>query len=180
MMSSLNGKFWSGRAVRRLAACGLATAAISAGGAGMATASPATPAARAAGELSAYPSVAAAVSARYCGASHVTVVVDFTHFRNGRVWIGCASSPHTGLAALRQAGFTYSFVARHPGFVCTINHRPNPCNGAPATAYWSYYHARHHGSWRYSTTGAGSYHPRPGQIEGWAFGAGHKPRISPP
>jgi hypothetical protein len=118
--------------------------------------------------------------AKYCGKAHVTEVVDFTHFRHGKVKVGCARDPHTGLAALRQAGFRYTFVSGEPGFVCTIDHRPNPCNGAPATAYWSYWHAKPHGKWRYSTLGAGSYHPRRGWVEGWAFGRGRPPHISPP
>jgi hypothetical protein len=140
------------------------------------TATTAQASARTAGTASA----PAAARATYCGHSKVTVVVDFTHFRNGRVWVRCASNPHTGLQALRQAGFTYTFVSHQPGFICTINHRPSPCNGAPSSAYWSYWHARAHGRWVYSNLGAGSYHPKRGQIEGWAFGAGRKPRIPPP
>jgi hypothetical protein len=126
------------------------------------------------------PAGPAVARSKYCGHNKVTVVVDFTHFHHGRVWVRCASNPHTGLQALRQAGFTYTFVSHLPGFVCTINHRPQRCNGAPSSAYWSYWHARASGHWTYSNTGAGSYHPKRGQIEGWAFGAGRKPRIPPP
>jgi len=163
--------------LRLLVVCGLVSAMTSVG-AGVAGASPAGTVADKSGTWSALKGPAIP-SAKYCGKSHVTVVVDFTHFKNGKVWIRCASDPHTGLAALRQAGFTYTFVPRIPGFVCTINHRPNPCNGAPTTAYWAYWHAKNHGSWVYSKLGAGSYHPKPGQIEGWAFGKTKKPRISP-
>jgi hypothetical protein len=59
-------------------------------------------------------------------------------------------------------------VPRIPGFVCTINALPKRCNGAPASAYWSYWHAKPHGKWI------------PGTVQGWAFGAGKPPRISPP
>ncbi len=170
----------SGRGLRMLATCGVVTALTSAGAAGVAAASPAGAGVHRAGAWSAQTAAPVIPSAKYCGKRHVTVVVDFTHFRHGKVRIGCASNPHTGLAALRQAGFAYAFVARQPGFICTINHRPNPCNGAPTSAYWAYWHAKNHGSWKYSQLGAASYHPKPGQVEGWAFGNTKKPRISPP
>jgi hypothetical protein len=162
---------------RLLAVCGAVVVTMSIATAGMAAASPAgTAAHRTAGAAQA----PAAPLAKYCGKAHVTVVVDFTHFRHGKVKVGCAKNPHTGLAALRQAGFKYGFVPGVPGFICTIDHRPNPCNDAPATAYWSYWHAKPHGKWRYSTLGAGSYHPKKGWVEGWAFGKGKPPHISPP
>ncbi|HYT10440.1 MAG TPA: hypothetical protein VEL73_07235, partial [Mycobacteriales bacterium] len=88
--------------------------------------------------------------------------------------------PGSGLVALGGAGFSYSFVPRQPGFVCQIASLPDPCNGAPATAYWSYWHARRGGSWTYSSSGAGSYDPAPGSVEGWAFGSGAQPGIAPP
>jgi hypothetical protein len=110
----------------------------------------------------------------------VTEVVDFTRLK-GKVETACdPSNPKTGLAALTGAGFSYTFVPRYPGFVCTIDKLPNPCNGAPASAYWSYWHAKRHGKWVYSSLGAGTYHPVPGQVEGWAFGSGQPPGISPP
>ena len=114
------------------------------------------------------------------GKSGITVVVDATK-AHGSVKIGCDhQKPSTGLAALRAAGFSYSFVPRVPGFICTIDHRPKKCNGAPSSAYWSYWHARRHGKWTYSKLGAGSYHPKAGWVEGWAFGNGKPPHISPP
>jgi hypothetical protein len=110
----------------------------------------------------------------------VTVVVDFTKL-HGKIETACdPSNPKTGLAALTGAGFSYTFVPRYPGFVCTIDKLPNPCNGAPASAYWSYWHAKPHGKWVYSDLGAGSYHPAPGSVQGWAFGSGQAPGISPP
>jgi hypothetical protein len=88
--------------------------------------------------------------------------------------------PSSGLAALEAAGHRYSFVPRIPGMVCTIDGRPDPCNGAPSDAYWSYWHAEAGGTWTYSTRGAGSRTPPPGSVEGWAFGAGDPPRTPPP
>jgi hypothetical protein len=112
----------------------------------------------------------------------VTEVVDFTKL-GGKVKVACDPTDpktSTGLTVLKAAGFTYSFVPNYPGFVCRIDGLPNPCNGAPATAYWSYWHAKPHGTWIFSNKGAGSYHPLPGSVQGWAFGAGTPPRISPP
>lgn len=126
------------------------------------------------------PGAPAAPAARCTGRTGVTVVVDFTKLR-GKVKIGCSRRrPANGLVALRRAGFTYTFVPRQPGFICTIDSRPRKCNGAPATAYWSYWHARPHGRWMYSKLGAASYHPKSGWVEGWAFGKGKPPRIPPP
>jgi hypothetical protein len=126
---------------------------------------------------------AAPASAAACGSKHkkgVTVVVDFTKFHRG-IKVGCdPSRPGNGLVALRKAGFSYAFVPRQPGFVCTINKEPRKCNGAPTSAYWSYWHARPHGKWIYSTLGAAGYHPKSGWVEGWAFGRGKPPAISPP
>lgn len=121
------------------------------------------------------PAEAAACS----GSTGVTVVVDFGSL--GGVQTGCAGGdPGSGLAALSGAGHGYTFVPRQPGLVCQIDTRPNPCNGAPTTAYWSYWHASRGGSWSYSTVGAGGYDPKPGTVEGWAFGAARQPGIAPP
>jgi hypothetical protein len=125
----------------------------------------------------------APAGAAACGTQHragVTVVVDFRHFHKG-IKVGCdATRPATGLVALTKAGFRYTFVPRFPGFICTISKEPGKCNGAPANAYWSYWHAKPHGKWIYSKLGAASYHPKSGWVEGWAFGDGKPPGISPP
>ena len=116
------------------------------------------------------------------GTKGVTEVVDFTKL-GGKVEVACDPTDpatETGLQALKGAGFSYSFVPKIPGFVCRIDKLPNPCNGAPAKAYWSYWHAKPHGTWVFANKGAGSYHPAPGSVQGWAFGAGKAPGISPP
>jgi hypothetical protein len=118
-----------------------------------------------------------------CGSAHkqgVTVVVDLTRFHHG-IRVGCdPSRPGSGLIALQKAGFSYTFVPRQPGFVCRISNEPSRCNGAPVSAYWSYWHAKPHGKWIYSSMGAASYHPDSGWVEGWTFGNGKPPGISPP
>lgn len=129
-----------------------------------------------AGALSLAPGAQAAACG---GATGVTVVVDFGTAGAGS--IGCASGdPATGLAALTTSGHSYVFVPRQPGFVCTIDATPNPCNNAPTNAYWSYWHAQRGGSWSYGTVGAGSYNPAPGSVDGWSFGSGNPPSPSPP
>jgi hypothetical protein len=121
--------------------------------------------------------VTSPVSAADCAG--VKVVADFTALGGG-VQTGCAAGdPTTGLVALTNSGFTYSFVPRQPGFVCTINSLPNPCRKPTTSAYWSYWHAKPGGTWTYSTSGAGSHDPAPGTVEGWAFGAGVAPGATP-
>lgn len=122
----------------------------------------------------------AAHAAPCVGTSGVTVVVDFTALGGG-VEVGCATGdPTSGLAALTDAGFSYAFVPRIPGFVCQIDSLPDPCNGAPLHAYWSYWHGESDGSWSYASAGAGSHDPAPGDVEGWAFGAGNPPGVPAP
>jgi len=111
--------------------------------------------------------------------SGVTVVVDYGSL--GGTSVGCARSGGSGLDVLTAAGHAVTFVSpRQPGFVCTIDRRPDPCNGAPSSAYWSYWHAAPGGTWSYSTSGAASTHPKAGTVEGWAFGAGKPPAMRPP
>ncbi|MFG1885801.1 hypothetical protein [Micromonospora sp. NPDC049102] len=116
----------------------------------------------------------------------VTVVVDLTAFGLG-AQTGCRlGDPPTGLAALQGAGFTVTGTQRWGlAFVCRINGYPlpaaEPCvNTPPASAYWSYWHAVPGGTWSYSTLGASSYNPAQGTVEGWRFGSGQAPSISPP
>jgi hypothetical protein len=109
----------------------------------------------------------------------VTVVVEYGEAAS--ISIGCAAGdPTTGLEALRSVGHRFSFLPRQPGFVCTIDNRPDPCNNAPADAYWSYWHARPGGSWSYGTSGAGTYAPPRGSVDGWSFGSGKPPSLRPP
>lgn len=133
-------------------------------------------AATGAGALSVAPT---ALAASCSDAGGVTVVVEYGAPLGTS--IRCATgSPATGLDALKRAGHGYTFVPRQPGFVCTIDAKPDPCNNAPADAYWSYWHAEPGGSWSYGTAGAGSYRPIAGSIDGWSFGNGKPPGSRPP
>ncbi|MFI5837983.1 hypothetical protein ACIA5A_30365 [Micromonospora sp. NPDC051300] len=132
------------------------------------------------------PAPQAAHAAACTGTSGVTVVVDYAALGGG-IQVGCApGDPATGLAALQGAGFTVTGTKRWGlAFVCRINGKPtaaaDPCvNTPPATAYWSYWHAPHGGPWSYSSSGASSYNPAPGSVEGWSFGAGAAPGITAP
>lgn len=129
-----------------------------------------------AGAISLAPSARAAACGQAIG---VTVVVD--HGSAGGTSIGCATGdPATGLDALKNSGHGYTFIPRQPGFVCTIDTLPDPCNNGPANAYWSYWHAQPRGSWSYASTGAGSYNPESGSVDGWSFGSGQPPSVRPP
>ncbi|GAA2979504.1 hypothetical protein GCM10010483_24580 [Actinokineospora diospyrosa] len=124
-------------------------------------------------------------TAAACESTGVTVVVDFGSLGGG-VQTRCApGDPNSGLAALAQAGFGYTFPTRQPGFVCRIDNRPGPdidacVNTPPATAYWSYWHADRGGSWNYSSFGAANRDPASGTVEGWSYGAGKAPGVAPP
>jgi hypothetical protein len=120
----------------------------------------------------------AAVAEERCDG--VWVVVDAREAGGSATSRCVRGDPGSGFEALDGAGHTYSFVPRIPGMVCVMDGRPDPCNGAPASAYWSYWHAELGGSWTYATRGAGERDPGPGDVEGWAFGAGDPPRVPPP
>jgi hypothetical protein len=126
-------------------------------------------------------------TAGHCpGTTGVTVAVDLTAFGKGVV-VRCApGTPTTGIAALKQAGFTVTGTATSGlGFVCRIQGSPtlaqDPCvNTPPPTAYWAYYHALARATtWTYATIGAISYKPPQGSIDAWAFGASARPKKTP-
>jgi hypothetical protein len=113
------------------------------------------------------------------GCADVKVVVDFTALGGGVQTACTAVDPANGIEALKSASFAYTYVPRQPGMVCTINQLPNPCKMPTTSAYWSYWHATPGGTWTYSTSGALSYDPAPGTVEGWSFGAGTAPGATP-
>ncbi|MDR1825005.1 MAG: hypothetical protein LBR27_06695 [Bifidobacteriaceae bacterium] len=114
----------------------------------------------------------------------VTLVLDAGAEAPAETWpdvvVRCVSGEtETALAALAAAGFQYEFRPGFPGMVCTIGGWPNPCNGAPAEAYWSFWDGTD-GAWAYAMVGGGSFKGSAGAVLGWAFGAGEPPRIDPP
>ncbi|MDR2252861.1 MAG: hypothetical protein LBD97_03215 [Bifidobacteriaceae bacterium] len=94
--------------------------------------------------------------------------------------VRCAlGRPESGLAATKAAGFSYEFVPDQIGFVCRIDGYPNPCNGAPADAYWSLWIGDGR-SWSYSTVGAATLRTPVGSAIAWSFGEGDPPPIAVP
>lgn len=123
-------------------------------------------------------------------AKGVTVVVDYAGLGGGTV-VRCApGSQASGVTALRNAGFSVSFVQQNMSqglFVCRIDGQPVPTaescvSTPPANASWSYWYADRGGSWRYSSAGAGNRRPPAGSVEGWRFTNGRptQPSVAPP
>jgi hypothetical protein len=125
-----------------------------------------------------------AAPAQASGCSGVTVVVDFASLGGGDQSRCAPGDPDSGVAALRGAGFAPTRAAQESGyFVCRIDGKPanDPCQRAsPEDAYWSYWRAKPGGSWSFSNEGAGTSDPKPGDVEGWAFGDGDPPSTPPP
>ena len=110
----------------------------------------------------------------------IIVVVDPGPLGGGVTSRCVTTSPSNGVQALRDAGHRVDFVPGQPGFVCQIDVRPDPCNRAPAHAYWSYWYADQGGTWRYSNVGAGDPSTPRSNVEGWRFGDGSSPPSTPP
>ncbi|GAA3753568.1 hypothetical protein [Micromonospora maritima] len=154
----------SARAARAAAAVALVVAATVAG--------PAAP--------------AAAGSTGFCpDASGVTVVVDFRELGGGTVVRCAAGDQPTGLAALKNAGFSVTGTLRWgEGFVCRIDGKPSAASEKcvdtpPASAYWSYWHASNGGGWTYSDKGVLNRRPPAGSFEGWSFSRGRDASDAP-
>jgi hypothetical protein len=123
----------------------------------------------------------------------VTVVVDFNKLGNHDILVRCAPGPQgDGIGALQNAGLTIAGTNDYGlSFICRIQGLPpvdgpdgQPCQrAAPVNAYWSYWHARAGGAWSYASSGAGSYQPKVGEVEGWSFSTDDgtiAPRVIPP
>lgn len=127
---------------------------------------------------------AAAADGTCTTSNGVLVVVDFGELGGG-VQRGCApGDPKTGLKALHAAGFSTTGTQRYgPSFMCRIDGKPGKArekcvDTPPGDAYWAYWHTGKSG-WTQSQAAATNYDPKPGTIEGWSFGAGKQPRITP-
>jgi hypothetical protein len=104
----------------------------------------------------------------------------------GPVALGCdTSNPAHGINLLTDTGFTTAGDKHDgPAFICRIGSPlfnggtpyPTPAQDPcivtpPATAYWSYWLAGAGANdWTYSSLGAYSDVPKPGEIEAWTFG----------
>jgi hypothetical protein len=83
------------------------------------------------------------------------------------------------LEATKAVGWSYEFRAGFPGMVCQLDGQPDPCNGAPATAYWSLWQAADGAAWSYASVGAGNLAVAADDVVGWAFGPGQAPAVDP-
>jgi hypothetical protein len=107
----------------------------------------------------------------------VAVVVDSGSRVSGKCMTWRAGL--TGAGALSGTGHSYGFA--RSGLVCSVDGFPADCH-VDSTHYWSYWHkAPGSGSWTYSNEGAGTYNPRKGETEGWAYqnGSSRQPRNIP-
>jgi hypothetical protein len=115
----------------------------------------------------------------------VILAVDFSHW-GGPLLRSCGSTPTTGYAELNQGGWhTAGTVHDGPGFICRIGYagyrhdiqyptaaQQSCVQTPPAGAYWAFWQAGPgQTSWTYSQYGAASYHPAPGSVSLWVFGA---------
>ncbi|MDR1189571.1 MAG: hypothetical protein LBK95_19325 [Bifidobacteriaceae bacterium] len=117
------------------------------------------------------------------GACHaregVTLVVDGGAGKGGATVRCVTGAVESALEATAAAGFSYEFVPKQIGFVCQLDGYPDPCNGAPADAYWSLWTGQD-GEWMYSTTGSATLPAPTDSTIGWAFGAGEPPSTAVP
>lgn len=115
----------------------------------------------------------------------VVLAVDFRTW-GGPLLRSCGTTPTTGYTLLNQGGWQTTGTQHDgPAFICRIGYAghqggtqyPTAKDEAcvltpPATAYWSYWHADPgQNTWSYSQLGAMSYHPKPGSVDLWIFGA---------
>ncbi len=129
------------------------------------------------------------------------IAVDFGHW-GGPVVRGCGVDQSTGYALLHAGGFSTAGDSHDgPAFICRIGNAafhgaaqyPTPSDEPciltpPASAYWSFWLApAGQNTWTYSSVGAMSELPKPGEVELWSFGgtniAGNSgsglPRVTP-
>lgn len=115
--------------------------------------------------------VAAPASPASAVPMHVAIVV-------AGIGTACVPAGGTGLDLLNSR-YTLRVGGPGPyaGFVLTIDGigTTRPDN----THYWSYWHDTGAG-WQYSSSGAGSYHPAAGTVEGWSFVNGTSSASQPP
>lgn len=106
---------------------------------------------------------------------HVGVVV---RYADGNVSAGCAAAGGSGLQVLEQHHAVTMGTQQYSGFVLKVDgvgtSRPDD------THYWSYWHSGGNGTWRYASSGASSYTPPAGTVEGWSYVDGQSQAPPPP
>lgn len=106
---------------------------------------------------------------------HIGLVV---RYADGRVSAGCTSVGGDGLQVLERKHSVTMGTQQYSGFVLRIDGTgtSRPDN----THYWSYWHSSGSGRWAYASSGAASYTPRAGTVEGWSFVNGQNSAPRPP
>lgn len=121
--------------------------------------------------------VAPAPPALAAAPTHVGIVV---RFADGNVSTACTTVGGSGYTVLSRKFQTHIGTSGpYAGFLLQISQLPNPAN-PDTTHYWSYWHPKSGGGWTYSSTGAGSYTPKAGGIEGWSYVNGQSTAPPPP
>ncbi len=144
-------------------------------------------------------SAAAQPMSRCSTTTGVVLAVDFSRW-GGPLLRACGTTPTTGFDLLNEGGWRTTGTQHDgPAFICRIGYSgyqggtqyPTPAQEPcvltpPASTYWSYWHADPgQKTWSYSQLGAMSYHPKPGSVDLWIFGATNiagtqgRPAISP-
>lgn len=108
--------------------------------------------------------VFAGAPSAFAAPRHVGIVV---RYATGRVSAGCTTVGGNGLQVLERKHTVIMGTQQYSGFVLKIDGvgTSRPDN----THYWSYWHSSGNGAWSYANTGAASYTPRAGTVEGWSY-----------
>ncbi len=108
--------------------------------------------------------VVSGASAASATARHIGIVV---RYANGHVSAGCTTVGGNGLQVLERKHTVTMGTQQYSGFVLEIDGTgtSRPDN----THYWSYWHSSGRGGWTYASSGAGSYTPKAGTVEGWSY-----------
>jgi hypothetical protein len=108
--------------------------------------------------------VVAGASPASATARHIGIVV---RYANGHVSAGCTTVGGSGLQVLERKHTVTMGTQQYSGFVLKVDGTgtTRPDN----THYWSYWHSSGHGGWTYASSGAGSYTPKAGTVEGWSY-----------
>ena len=130
------------------------------------------------------PAAAASAAGACTGTSGVTVVVDARN-AGGGISVRCALGPQpSGWKALENADHALTSPPRYPGTaVCQIDGLPQA--GFPTcweSNVWWYSHATNPNgaAWTESGTGAATYVPAPGSVEGWKYRSLADSNLFPP
>ena len=127
-----------------------------------------------------------------CTDKGVSLVIDFgTKQELPRIEKCIENYSGTSWDLFAEAKLTVTGTQKYPvGFVCRIEGFPSettePCNDTPGASHgsWAFFQGNPDQSWKYSVSGAATYKPGCGSVDGWRFlefgePVTATPRISP-